>query len=176
MDSITDPDDDVLPVGSEKLVRLQAPFVCYGPPVNAPQPRRPPNFDGGPITFGSFNNPAKLSDARIAAWVKLLKRLPQARLLLKGLPFADAAIRRLYQARFGDHGVAAERIELVERVSDASQHLALYRELDVALDPFPYNGVTTTCEALWMGVPVITLRRTCHSSLQALPGFDRSRA
>ena len=163
VDSITDPDDDVPPVGSEKLVRLQSPFVCYGPPVNAPQPGRPPNFDGGPITFGSFNNPAKLSDATVAAWAILLERLPQSRLLLKGLPFADAATRRLYQARFGDHGVAAERIELLGKVSDASQHLALYRELDVALDPFPYNGVTTTCEALWMGVPVVTLLGTRHS-------------
>ena len=163
VDSISDPDDEVQPVGTEKLVRLQPPFVCYGPPVDAPQPGRSPNLGGGPITFGSFNNPAKLSDATVAAWAKLLKRLPQSRLLLKGLPFADAATRRFYQARFGDHGVAAERIELMAKVSDASQHLALYRELDVALDPFPYNGVTTTCEALWMGVPVVTLRGTRHS-------------
>lgn len=113
--------------------------------------------------LGSFNNPAKLSDATVAAWAKLLERLPQSRLLLKGLPFADAATRMLYQARFGDHGIAAEQIEMLGKLADASQHLALYRELDVALDPFPYNGVTTTCEALWMGVPVVTLRGTRHS-------------
>jgi predicted O-linked N-acetylglucosamine transferase (SPINDLY family) len=163
VDSITDPADDALPVASEKLVRLQTPFVCYGPPLDAPPPERPASFDGGPVTFGSFNNPAKLSDATIATWAKLLERLPQARLLLKGRAFADAGTRSLYQARFDDHGIAADRITLLGSVTDAAQHLALYRELDVALDPFPYNGVTTTCEALWMGVPVVTLRGARHS-------------
>ena len=115
------------------------------------------------MTFGSFNNPAKVSAATFDAWATLLARLPQARLLLKGKPFADAATRALFLARLGERGVAAERVELVAWLPDAAAHLALYHRVDIALDPFPYNGTTTTCEALWMGVPVVTLRGDRHA-------------
>ena len=115
------------------------------------------------VTFGSFNNPAKLSAATFDVWATLLSRLPQARLLLKGEPFADAATRALFLARLVERGVAAERVELVAWLPDAAAHLALYHRMDIALDPFPYNGTTTTCEALWMGVPVVTLRGDRHA-------------
>ncbi len=87
---------------------------------------------------------------------------PQARLLLKGKPFADAATRALYLDRLAERGVAPERVELIAWLPDQA-HLALYDRVDIALDPFPYNGTTTTCEALWMGVPVVTLRGDRHA-------------
>ena len=130
---------------------------------DAPEPTVPPCLKTGTVTFGSFNNPAKVSAATFDAWATLLSRLPQARLLLKGKPFADAATRALFLARLGERGVAAERVELVAWLPDAAAHLALYHRVDIALDPFPYNGTTTTCEALWMGVPVVTLRGDRHA-------------
>ena len=84
-------------------------------------------------------------------------------MLLKGKPFADTATRTLFLARLGERGVAAERVELVAWLPGAAAHLAAYHRVDIALDPFPYNGTTTTCEALWMGVPVVTLRGDRHA-------------
>jgi predicted O-linked N-acetylglucosamine transferase (SPINDLY family) len=115
------------------------------------------------VTFGSFNNLAKVSTATFDAWAKLLCRLPRARLLLKELSFADAATRALVLDRLGERGVPAERVDLMARHPDFAEHLALYHRVDIALDPFPYNGTTTTCDALWMGVPVITLRGHRHA-------------
>ena len=133
----------------------------------APAPRRmpapPPCLATGGITFGSFNNPAKLSEATLDAWAKLLIRLQEARLLLKGKSFADASTRALYLDRLAQRGVAAARVELVAQLPESNAHLALYNRIDIALDPFPYNGTTTTCEALWMGVPVVALRGDRHA-------------
>ena len=175
VDAVTDPVDDVM--ASEKLVRLDGTFLCYGPPPDAPQPGPPPSLESGTITFGSFNNPTKYSAATIDAWIELLSRVPGSRLLLKGLPFADASMRALYHTRFSERGIAPQRIMLVGHIPERTTHLAHYREIDVALDPFPYNGTTTTCEALWMGVPVVTFRGDRHSarvgaSLLASVGLD----
>jgi len=129
---------------------------------DGPEPTPPPCLKTSTVTFGSFNNPAKVSTATFDAWAKLLSRLPQARLILKGIWFADASTRALFLARLRERGVAAGRVELVTWLP-AAEHLALYHRVDIALDPFPYNGTTTTCEALWMGVPVITLRGHRHA-------------
>jgi protein O-GlcNAc transferase len=177
VDTVTDPGDEVIPMASEKLVRLDKSFLCYGPPAAAPLPAPPPSLESGIITFGSFNNPTKYSAATLDAWAKLLTRLPEARLSLKGLPFADASTRALYQTRFSERGVAAQRIILVGGMPDLTTHLAYYSQIDIALDPSPYNGTTTTCEALWMGVPVVTVRGDRHSgrvgaSLLSTVGLD----
>jgi protein O-GlcNAc transferase len=162
VDAVTDPaGEDAW--ASETLVRLEGGFLCYGGLKDAPEPTAPPCLKSGTVTFGSFNNPAKISAAAFDAWATLLSRLPQARLLLKGKPFADAATRALFLARLGERGVAAERVELAARLPGEAAHLAVYRRVDIALDPFPYNGTTTTCEALWMGVPVVTLRGDRHA-------------
>ena len=163
VDAVTDPVGEADAWASETLVRLEGGFLCYGGLKDAPEPTVPPCLKTGTVTFGSFNNPAKVSAATFDAWATLLSRLPQARLLLKGTPFADAATRALFLARLGERGVAAERIELVAWLPGAAAHLALYHRVDIALDPFPYNGTTTTCEALWMGVPVVTLRGDRHA-------------
>jgi hypothetical protein len=115
------------------------------------------------VTFGSFNNPAKLSAATLDAWAKLLARLPRARLLLKGKPFAYPVTRAWYLERLAQRGIFMDRVELVPWTADGAAHLALYNRIDIALDPFPYDGTTTTCEALWMGVPVVTLRGDRHA-------------
>ena len=163
VDPFTDPSglDDL--DASERLFRLDPPFLCYEPPDDGPEPTRPPVFETGTITIGSFNNPTKISAATVDTWAELLRRLPQARLLLKGLPFDDEQTREFYEAQFRDRGVPHERLALSGRTSSRETHLARYGEIDIALDPFPYNGTTTTCEALWMGVPVLTLRGKRHS-------------
>ncbi len=162
VDSITDPETDGNAHASESLFRLADGFLCYAPPENAPEPVTAGSNDGS-VTFGSFNNPAKLSTATLDAWAALLARLPDATLSLKGRSFDNAATRALFLARFAERGIAPERIELAGFVTRSADHLALYRKIDVGLDPFPYNGTTTTCEALWMGVPVVSLRGDRHS-------------
>jgi predicted O-linked N-acetylglucosamine transferase (SPINDLY family) len=164
VDAVTDPKDNVGQLASEKLVRLEGSFLCYGPPNDAPPMTSPPSLKNGIITFGSFNNPTKYSAATVHTWAQLLSRVQEARLVLKGLPFSDESTRDLYHARFSACGIAAERVILLGRSADRTAHLSQYREIDIALDPFPYNGTTTTCEALWMGVPVVTLRGDRHSA------------
>ena len=161
VDSTTDP------AGSEdwcteRLLRLDPCFLCYTPPEEAPEPAMPP--EGAPVTFASFNNVAKLVPRTVELWSSVLKQLPGSRLLLKSIGLDDAAIRGLVLDRFASAGVGAERVELLDAGLDRASHLALYRRAHVALDPTPYNGTTTTCEALWMGVPVITLQGARHAS------------
>ena len=163
VDAVTDPEGEADACASETLVRLPGGFLCYAGPEDAPAPGPPPCRTGAAVTFGSFNNPAKLSSATLDAWAKLLARLPAARLLLKGKPFAYPATRAWFLERLSRRGVAADRVELVPWSADGAAHLALYDRIDIALDPFPYNGTTTTCEALWMGVPVVALRGDRHA-------------
>jgi protein O-GlcNAc transferase len=162
VDAVTDPDAEGGGFSSETLVRLPGGFLCYGAPDDAAAPAAPPRLPSGAVTFGSFNNPSKLSDATLDAWARLLARLPAARLLLKGKPFACAVTCASFLERLRQYGVAKERVELVAWLPDQA-HLALYNRIDIALDPFPYSGTTTTCEALWMGVPVVTLRGDRHA-------------
>src|SRR3974390_1037024 len=163
VDAVTDPVGEADAWASETLVRLEGGFLCYERQKDAPEPALPPCLATGIVTFGSFNNPAKLSDATLDTWARLLHRLPQARLLLKGLPFTDAATRAFFLSRLRERGVTAERVELVAWLQSNAAHMALYDRVDIALDPFPYNGTTTTCEALWMGGPAVTLRGNCHA-------------
>jgi protein O-GlcNAc transferase len=177
VDAITDPPGDADRHASEALYRLDGCFVCYAPPMETPEPGPPPSLTGAPVTFGSFNNPAKLSAAAIATWAALLLRQPDARLFLKGKAFADEGSRALTLSKFAAHGIPSERILVHDWTPGGKDHLSLYGTMDVALDPFPYNGTTTTCEALWMGVPVVTLRGQRHSarvgaSLLAQVGLD----
>jgi protein O-GlcNAc transferase len=161
VDAVTDPESEANAWASETLVRLPGGFICYDAPRGAPAPGPVPSLTTA-VTFGSFNNPAKLSAVTLDAWAQVLARLPRARLLLKGKPFGDAATRSAYLDRLARRGVVAEQVEFVAWLPNQA-HLALYDRIDIALDPFPYNGTTTTCEALWMGVPVVTLRGDRHA-------------
>jgi predicted O-linked N-acetylglucosamine transferase (SPINDLY family) len=148
---------------SEHLVRLPECFLCYQPLHQSPPVASAPMVHNGFITFGSFNNLAKINANVVALWSEILQAVPDSRLLIKNPSLTDIATAERYRAMFGTHGIAAERIELLGLVLDQQAHLDTYRRIDIALDTFPYNGTTTTCEALYMGVPVITLAGQAHA-------------
>jgi protein O-GlcNAc transferase len=173
VDTITDP-PGAEAWCTERLLRLDPCFLCYTPPTEAIEPALPSGST--PVTFGSFNNVAKLVPRTVALWAKVLQAMPQSRLLLKSIGLEDPAIRASVRERFTAAGVDASRLELRDARLDRAAHLSSYGEVHVALDPTPYNGTTTTCEALWMGVPVVTLRGARHaarvsSSLLQAAGF-----
>lgn len=141
---------------SETLLRLPDAFFCYAPPALAPDIGELPALSSGHITYGSLNNPAKITPEVIALWAKVLLQTPNSRLILVGKPFADEFIRERYLALFASHGVATDRIEPLSTLP-MRDYLQLYNKIDIALDPFPHNGHTITCHTLWMGVPVVTL-------------------
>jgi protein O-GlcNAc transferase len=157
VDSHTDP-AGAEAYASEKLLRIDPCFLCYKPP--AAGALRDEAREG--ITFGSFNTPQKLNKEVIRVWSRLLREVPGARLLLKGGHPDDNGLREGVLARFAEAGADPARIEFLARTKGIEEHLALYGRVDVALDPFPYNGTTTTCEALFMGVPVVTLAGAMH--------------
>ena len=163
VDVVTDPPGESDAWASETLIRLEQGFLCYAAPADAPLPVAPPSLLSGRITFGSFNNPAKLSSVTLDAWARLLLRVPDSRLLAKGKLFGDIEGRKAFLARLTRRGVDAGRVTLSGMLPDPADHLAFYEQVDIALDPFPYNGTTTTCEAFWMGVPVVTLRGDRHA-------------
>jgi predicted O-linked N-acetylglucosamine transferase (SPINDLY family) len=162
-DAIADPIGSSDASYSETLVRLPKGFLCYRPPERCPPITALPALNTGYVTFGCFNNVSKVNPAVVAIWARILQALPRARLLLKGAAFADTASRDRVQALFGQDGITADRIEMTPLIKGRAEHLQTYGRVDIALDPFPYNGTTTTCEALWMGVPVISLAGQTHA-------------
>ena len=145
--------DGFEPLYSERLLRLPDGYVCYSPPPYAPDVAPPPALAKGFVTFGCFNNLAKITPAAIDAWRAILTRLPNARLILKTHQFSDPPTAARIRAAFGP---VADRVE----TRGSSGHRAFmgeYNDVDIALDPFPYSGGLTTIEALWMGVPTIML-------------------
>ena len=158
---------------TEKLFRMPDGFLCYAPQTPAPEVAMPPLHRNGAVTFGSFNTPMKLSAATVESWAAILRALPEAKLLLKAGLFNDAGLCQTTRERFTAKGIAPERIELRGFIADPAAHLASYAEIDIELDPFPYNGTTTTCEALWMGVPVVTLIGDRHAGRVGLDLLSR---
>jgi predicted O-linked N-acetylglucosamine transferase (SPINDLY family) len=141
---------------SETPVWLPNSRFCYSPPDYAPPVTPPPVLSRKNLTFGSFNRLEKLVDPVLEAWAEILKAIPNSRLLLKAHTLQSKVIRSDLRRRFANHGIRGERLEL----RSASPHpimLGQYGEIDLALDPFPFNGGMTTLEALWMGVPVVTI-------------------
>ena len=179
VDAITDPpSSDAL--NTEKLIRLDGCFLCYTPPAGAPAVTAPPclgeiaqkageGWDTGwfmddrPVTFGSFNSIRKIGPATVDLWAKVLNAVPGSRLLLKtrgiGTPYAQRNLGQQFVAA----GIDPQRIGMTETVEDKREHWGWYNRVDIALDTTPYNGTTTTCEALWMGVPVVTLEGSLHA-------------
>jgi len=157
-DAIADPAGETDRFSSETLVRLRPPFLCYRPFNHAPPVSALPAYEAGHLTFGSFNDLPKLTPGVIKLWAKLLHAVRGSRLIIKTEQMRDAPTAGQLRSRFADAGIAPERIDLLAWRVRTVHHLARYGLVDVALDPFPFNGVTTTCEALWMGVPVVTLR------------------
>ena len=141
---------------TERLLALQDGYVCYSPPAHAPDVGKLPALTNGHITFGCFNNLAKITAQVIATWSSILQLTPEARLVLKTHQFSDLPTCQQVLSAFDSHGIPSHRITL----QGASPHRAFlneYNGIDMVLDPFPYSGGLTTCEALWMGVPTLTL-------------------
>lgn len=163
-DPICDPPGMTERLFCEKVWRLPRVFSCYLPPTEFPQVSPPPYKKNGFITFGSFNNLAKVSDTTIRLWSDILNRVPDARLFIKSASLGGDAARKRIIARFARNGIAEVRLVLKVHTPTPFEHLKLYAEIDIALDTYPYHGTTTTCEALWMGVPVVTLAGRSHVS------------
>lgn len=162
-DAVCDPPaEDAL--SSEPLWRLDPGFHCFAPPAEAPPVGPPPCLETGYVTFGCFNARPKLSQAAIAAMAGVLRAVAGSRLLLKARECDEAAERRQLEALFASHGIAADRLVLLRQDNALADHLARYHSVDIALDSFPYAGTTTTLEALWMGVPVVTLAGNRHAA------------
>ena len=161
---ITDPyahaQSDVL--HSEKLLRLPESFLCFGSFEERPLLTDTPAVATGYFTFGSFNNLRKLSAETVDLWATLLRAMPNSRLLLKDRLFEGKFARANVIAAFSARGIGRERLRLELPVTERTQHLDQYNKMDIALDPVPYNGTTTSCEALWMGVPLLTLVGQSH--------------
>lgn len=163
VDGITDP-PGTEHLATETLLRLEGCFVCYRPPDDAPPVAPAPARHTGVVTFGSFNSMPKLNDPLIDVWASILRSVPGSRLVLKNKALRDPAIRESVTTRFTDRSVAPERLDLLPPSPGQREHLAAYSRVDIALDNFPYNGTTTTCEALWMGVPVVALEGRGHAA------------
>lgn len=142
---------------SEQVLRLPGSYLCYVAPDYAPAVAAPPSIANGYVTFGCFNNLSKVTDAMLALWAEILHRVPEARFILKSKQLADPAVQQRYRDWFNAHDIASERVILDGSYLDHAGLLGYYNKIDIALDTYPYSGVTTTCEALWMGVPVVTL-------------------
>jgi predicted O-linked N-acetylglucosamine transferase (SPINDLY family) len=163
-DAVADPEGPGDNLHTETLIRLPAGFHCFTPDPDTPPVSDPPVLANGHVTFGSFNNLPKVTAAVVECWASILEAVPGSRLLLKNHSLADDETRRRYSDLFSERGISEGRLTFHDRIASMSGHLGAYERIDIGLDPFPYNGTTTTCEALWMGVPVIALRGDRHAS------------
>ncbi len=142
---------------TERIARLGESFLCYQPQPGTPDVAPLPALANGYITFGSFNNLPKISASCIDLWARVLQAVPNSRLALMASSLTDAGTRELFRQHFIAHGIAGDRIMLLPPVTPLNRFLAEYGRIDIALDPIPFNGGATSCDALWMGVPVVTL-------------------
>ena len=161
-----------IPVGwethyREKVLRMPNGYVCYQPPSYAPPVGDLPALASGRVTFGSFNNTAKINPQVVALWSEILRRVPGSRLMLKYHWLDDAGLRKRLTALFGAEGIAAERLEMLGTTMHSEQ-LLQYTRMDLALDTFPYSGGLTTLEACWMGIPVVTCPGETFASRHSL--------
>jgi predicted O-linked N-acetylglucosamine transferase (SPINDLY family) len=150
-------------VHSEKLSRLPKGFLCYGPWEEAPAVKSPPALSNGYVTFGSFNNLSKINADVIRLWARLLNNNTGSRLFLKSGALSEPSVRQRMLGEFLRYGIDSDRLELTGWAEKSAAHFDTYNHIDIGLDTFPYNGTTTTCEAIWMGVPVVTLAGNRHA-------------
>ena len=162
-DGVADPAPEADSRHTERLLRLDCGFLCYKPPQDSP-PVSTPAHPPSDVVFASFNNILKVNRAMIEVWAGILARVPGSRLILKSasLNYPDTADR--VRECCESCAIDPQRVELQGFIRDRHEHLAHYGNIDIALDTFPYNGTTTSCEALWMGVPVVSLAGDVHMS------------
>jgi len=161
-DEYSDPSGVSEKFHTEQLLRMPDSFLVYKPPVDAPDVAEQPVKKNGYITFGSFNNNIKINKKVISLWAKIIKAVPDSKLLLKAAGFDEGEVRKRCLEQFASLDISEDRITLLGKEKTTREHLSLYHKIDIGLDTFPYNGTTTTFEALWMGVPVISLRGDSH--------------
>jgi len=161
VDGVTDPLGEADRFCTEKLVRFAPTAWAYAPPADAPAPAP---REEGPIRFGCCNNLAKVSGPTLRAWADLLQAVPDARLSLKAAGLGESGVGGWMRQRLLDAGIDPSRVEFLGHTATTADHLRGYRRFDVALDTYPYHGTTTTCEALWMGAPVVTLAGDRHAA------------
>lgn len=169
-DGYADPEGIADPFSSETLVRMPHSYFCYSPADETlSAPLSPlPALTNNYLTFGSFNNCAKLSPEILNWWGQLLTTLPDAKLLVKSKSLEDTSTRQALQDHFARYGITLDRLILTGFAQGMNDHLRVYSQVDIALDSFPYNGATTTCESLWMGIPVVTLVGETHVARMGL--------
>jgi len=159
-DSYADVDDGTR--YTERLLRLPECFLCFGSFPSLGKGDLPADRNGF-VTFGSFNALPKINASVVRAWSRVLARVPDSRMLIKAAGAEHAITRANLEHLFGEHGIGPERLKLKGWVEDPTGHLREYDQVDIALDTFPYGGTTTTCQALWMGVPVVTTVGKVHA-------------
>ena len=142
---------------SETVWRLPDSYLCLTVPTARATPSPLPALNSGIFTFGSFNNPSKITEDVITVWTRLLDSVPNSRLLLKAKQFGDEKFQQEFKERFFAHGLERNRLDMMGALT-YEEHFEAYNKVDIALDTFPYPGVTTSIEALWMGVPVLSLQ------------------
>jgi predicted O-linked N-acetylglucosamine transferase (SPINDLY family) len=148
---------------SERLIRLPRTAWCYQPAQDAPAVAALPAVKNGHVTFGSFNNLAKVNEPLLKLWADILRSVPASRLRLKAKGLACTSAQDTIRRVMNQHGIASDRLDLSAQVA-WTEHLCGYNQIDIALDTYPYHGTATTCESLWMGVPVITRAGQDHVS------------
>jgi len=162
-DAVVDPPGEADRLHAEKLIRLEHGFLCYQTAEQNPPVAPVPCLQQGHVTFGSFNMIRKVTPDVIRIWAQILNAVPDSRLLLKSGALEDEGTKTRLLAAFAEHGIARDRLELINTIPRRRGHLELYSRVDIGLDPFPYNGTTTTFEAMWMGVPVICVLGDRHA-------------
>jgi predicted O-linked N-acetylglucosamine transferase (SPINDLY family) len=151
----------------ESVLRMPDGYLCYDPPEAAPPVGPPPSLTEGSVTFGSFNNPAKITPDVVAVWARILRAAPGTCLVLKYRGLGDRTVRERFLDLFAAQGVGPQRLDLLPW-SSYPDYLATYHQVDLTLDPFPFSGSTITCESLWMGVPVLTCPGETFASRHSL--------
>lgn len=164
-DSWADPETKTEHLHAETLTRLPGGFLCFEADPEAPAVERVQRLKGKEgICFGSFNAFHKVTKDVISTWARVLDGVPDSTLLIKSFSLGDPVIREMIKRKFSEHGISAKRLILLDHTAGRKEHLALYAKVDIHLDTFPYNGTTTTCEALWQGVPSVVLAGSSHRS------------
>jgi predicted O-linked N-acetylglucosamine transferase (SPINDLY family) len=161
-DAFADPPGQTEEFHTEKLLRLPECFLCFTPPKDSPDVSPPPARENGHITFGCFNALSKVNAPLVDLWCQILQRVQGSKLLLKGRGITDSHTRERLLELFNKHGVGQDRVVFKGFTESRREHLSLFAQIDIGLDTLPYNGTTVTCEALWMGVPVVTLAGQTH--------------
>lgn len=149
---------------TETLIRLPHGFLCYQPPAGDIDISELPSLKNSSVTFACFNSFTKVNHELIKLWSTIINNTPGSTLLLKSAQFRDSKFCETVKNLFEQLGIPSSRLELIGWIESFEKHMALYNRIDIALDTHPYNGTTTTCEALWMGVPVITRAGNSHHS------------